>query len=67
VRCCGVACRPVVYCVDGELYLCDVSLFGGDAFIFGAVSLFFFFGSSKQKMRHPSLLWICVHASGIFT
>jgi hypothetical protein len=28
--------------VAGELYLCDVSLFGGDAFIFGAVSLFFF-------------------------
>jgi len=65
-RSCGIACRPVVCCVDGELYLCDVGLFGGGAFIFGAVSLFFF-GSSKQKMRHPILRWICLHASDIFT
>jgi hypothetical protein len=52
--------------VEGELYLSDVSLFGSDAFIFGTVSLFLF-GSSKQKMRHPCLRRICLHASGIFT
>jgi hypothetical protein len=35
--------------VDGELYLYDVCLFGGDAFIFGAVSLFIFLAQVNRR------------------
>jgi hypothetical protein len=36
----GIVCRAVVFIVERRLCLSDVSLFGNDAFIFGAVSFF---------------------------
>jgi hypothetical protein len=47
-------------CVCVTVYLAVIILFFWCGFTF-------FFGSSKQKMRHPHVQWICLQASGIFT